>query len=79
MTAPNWPMMMKRATAAAYCDMSVDSFLREVAAGRLPAGVQFGGLLHWHRTALDKALARIAGEADDEDDIARKLKARYAA
>lgn len=78
MTAPDWPKMMKRETAAKYCDMSVNSFLKEIAAGRLPAGVQFGGLLHWHRNALDKALALIAGEADD-DEIARELRDRYAA
>lgn len=78
MTAPDWPALMKRETAAKYCDVSVNSFLREVAAGRLPAGVMFGGLLHWHRSAIDKALARIAGEADD-DEIARLLRDRYAA
>lgn len=53
--------MMKRATAAAYCDLSESAFIGEVAAGRLPAPVDFGGRDHWFRPALDKALAAIAG------------------
>lgn len=74
---PAWPGMMKRKTAAAYCDMSIPSFEKEIAAGRLPSGVVFGGCLHWHKEALDKALARIAGELDDEDDIDRELREHY--
>lgn len=61
--APDWPRMMKRATAAAYCDLSEPSFEREVTAGRLPGGVVFGGKLHWNRTAIDAALDRLSGEA----------------
>jgi hypothetical protein len=38
-----WPAMMKRKTAAAYCDMSEAAFEREILAGRLPGGVTFGG------------------------------------
>lgn len=74
-----WPAMMKRATAAEYCDMSRPSFDKEVAEGRLPSGVMFGGLEHWHKGALDKALARIAGEADDMSDAEKELRSRYAA
>lgn len=58
-----WPRMMKRATAAAYCDMSIPSFEREILADRLPAGVVFGGSVHWSQPALDKALDIISGEA----------------
>lgn len=57
-----WPHMMKRATAAAYCDLSVNAFVGEVAAGRLPSPVNLGGREHWFRPSLDKALARMAGE-----------------
>jgi hypothetical protein len=57
-----WPHMMKRATAAQYCDLSEGAFLKEVAAGRLPSAANLGGREHWFRPALDKALARIAGE-----------------
>lgn len=67
-----WPGMMKRGTAAEYLDMSIPSFEKEVAAGRLPPGVKLGGTLHWRRETLDKALARIAGdiEAGDDDILA---------
>lgn len=57
-----WPAMMKRATAARYLDLSEAAFLREVAAGRLPPGVTFGGREHWHRGALDKALDMLIGD-----------------
>ena len=42
MTTP-WPRMLKRDKAAAYCDLSVAAFEREIVAGRLPAGVMLGG------------------------------------
>lgn len=71
-----WPAMMKRKTAADYCDMSVPSFEREIIAGRLPSGVMFGGLEHWHKEALDRALAVIAGEAV-VPDYRKKLQDRY--
>lgn len=57
-----WPAMMKRGTAAEYVDMSEGAFVREVLAGRLPCGVHLGGREHWHKDALDRALAVIAGE-----------------
>lgn len=63
--------MMKRATAAAYCDLSESAFVGEVAAGRLPSPVNLGGRDHWFRPALDHALAAIAGDAvaDYEKDF----------
>jgi len=54
--------MMKRATAAEYCDMSEAAFEREIIAGRLPSSVVFGGRDHWRKEALDRALDRITGE-----------------
>lgn len=77
MSAPHWPQSMKRKTAAAYCDMAEAAFLREVAAGRLPASVMLGGREHWHKPALDAALARIAGEVDDMPEYRRKHRERY--
>lgn len=38
-----WPAMMKRKTAAEYADLSEAAFVREVAAGRLPPAIIFGG------------------------------------
>jgi hypothetical protein len=63
--------MMKRKTAAEYADMSEAAFLREIAAGRLPDSVMFGGREHWHKAALDRALSAIAGEntADYESEF----------
>lgn len=65
---PDWPRMMKRATAAAYCDMSVASFEREVASFRLPRPVLLGGLHHWSRREIDEHLERLTGEVAVEHD-----------
>lgn len=70
-----WPAMMKRKTAAEYCDMSEAAFEREIIAGRLPAGIIFGGREHWRREALDAAFARLSGEAVPE--YRRKLRGDY--
>ncbi len=61
-----WPHMMKRATAAQYCDLSEGAFIREVASGRLPSPVNLGGRDHWFRPALDRALSLIAGDVSDD-------------
>lgn len=78
MTA-RWPEMMKRKTAAEYCDMSEAAFEREVLAGRLPMGVQFGGREHWRKAALDKALDYITGSIDASvPEYRRRLRERHA-
>lgn len=59
---PDWPRMMRRATAAAYCDMSAAEFEREVTAGRLPLPVRLGNSEHWSRAAVDEALDRLTGD-----------------
>lgn len=61
-----WPAMMKRKTAAEYCDMSEAAFEREIIAGRLPSGVMFGGREHWRKESLDAAFSRLAGDAVPE-------------
>jgi predicted DNA-binding transcriptional regulator AlpA len=68
MTAPGWPRMMKRATAARYCDLSSAEFEREVACGRLPMPVKLGNSEHWDRVAIDEDLNRIAGHIKDWRD-----------
>ena len=70
------PRMMKRKTAAQYCDLSEAAFVREITAGRLPAGVMLGGREHWCKNALDKALDELTG-AQDVPDYRRKLQERY--
>lgn len=71
-----WPRMMKRQTAAAYCDMSIAAFEREIADGRLPVPVMLGGREHWCKNALDRALDQIAGAAPVPEYIA-EFEARY--
>lgn len=70
------PRMMKRATAAAYCDLSVAAFEREVAAGTLPMPVMLGNREHWCKNALDRALDALTG-AEPVPDYRRKLRQRY--
>jgi LPS sulfotransferase NodH len=67
--------MMKRKTAAEYCDMSEAAFEREIIAGRLPAGIMFGGREHWRKDALDAAFARLSG--DTVPDYRRRLRGDY--
>jgi predicted DNA-binding transcriptional regulator AlpA len=57
--------MMKRGTAALYCDLSVAEFEREVASGRLPSSVKLGNSEHWDRDALDEELNRLSGRSRD--------------
>lgn len=68
MTAPGWPRMMKRGTAARYCDLTPVEFMREVACGRLPEPVKLGNAEHWDRHALDDELDRIAGRIRSWED-----------
>lgn len=65
MNAPGWPRMMKKATAARYCDLSTADFTREVAAGRLPLGIMLGNAEHWDRHQLDDELNRLTGQVQD--------------
>lgn len=56
---PAWPSMMKRSTAAAYLDLSEPSFIKEIAAGRLPTGILLGGREHWRKDAIDAAIGHL--------------------
>lgn len=77
MTAPiHWPRMMKRATAAQYCDLSVASFEAEIAKGTLPAPVMLGNREHWCKKALDRALDILTGD-EGEPDYRKELRQRY--
>lgn len=71
-----WPGMMRRKTAAAYCDMSEAAFEREIVAGRLPAGIMFGGREHWRKEAIDAAFDRLTGSSD-EPEYLRKWREKY--
>lgn len=73
---PFWPLMMKRATAAAYLDLSERAFEREVATGRLPIPVKLGNREHWNRLAIDEAIAHLNGPAD-APDWRQRARQRY--
>lgn len=75
--SPRWPAMMKRKTAAEYADMSEAAFEREIIAGRLPAGIMFGGREHWSKEALDAAFARLSGGAASVPEYRRKALGGY--
>lgn len=63
-TLPNWPRMMRRDMAAAYCQLSVAAFEREVSAGRLPLPVLLGGQNRWSRAAIDDAIEALTSYGD---------------
>ena len=63
---PDWPRLMKKATLAAYLDMTGTDIEREVIAGRLPQPVDIGGTLHWSRVAVDASIENLTGEAVDD-------------
>lgn len=65
MTLPHWPAAMRRQKAAAYCDLTVPEFEREIVDGRLPEPVKIGNSEHWLRSKLDEALEKLAGGAQD--------------
>jgi predicted DNA-binding transcriptional regulator AlpA len=60
--APDWPRLMRRETAAMYCDMTPEKFERNMADGRLPLPVKFGSDEYWSRTAIDELLNRLTGD-----------------
>jgi hypothetical protein len=64
---PHWPRMMRRPTAAAYCDLSVADFEREVVGGRLPAPIKLGREDHWSLDQLDAALDTMLGVGGKRD------------
>lgn len=79
MTAPDWPRMMRRSTAALYCDLSVAEFEREVAGGRLPIPVKLGNSEHWSRVAIDEMLGRLTGDTTPDWRGKSKLYGQKAA
>ncbi|MDT9598547.1 helix-turn-helix transcriptional regulator [Sphingosinicella rhizophila] len=68
---PSWPRVMRRATAAAYLDMSIAEFERGVALGTLPMPVKIVSRERWSRTAIDAALERLEGGPPLDDWRAR--------
>lgn len=73
---PDWPALMRRPTAASYCDMTASEFEREVGAGRLPLPTIVGGKESWQRRTLDEALERICGNGAADWRARQKLYAQ---
>jgi hypothetical protein len=60
---PDWPRIMRRSTAAAYLDLSIAGFEREVAVSRLPLPFKLDGKEMWSRTSIDEAVGRLSGDS----------------
>ena len=71
-----WPRLMKRSTAAQYCDLSEPAFERAVLEGTLPFAVKLGDRDHWDKLALDAAISKLLGD-EDQPDYRRRLRGRY--
>lgn len=65
-SVPDWPRMLRRDLAAAYCDLSTAGFVREVLNGTLPPSISLDGQEHWSRTAIDEHLDRLTGQAQPD-------------
>ncbi len=74
---PDWPRLMRKATAALYLDLSAPEFDREVSSGRLPSPIILGKTEHWSRIALDERIAEMVGESVRKRDW-RKDQPLYA-
>ncbi|MBX3562579.1 MAG: hypothetical protein KF780_12305 [Sphingomonas sp.] len=53
---------MRRATAAAYCDMTIADFERAIIDGALPGPVTIGDAERWSRIEIDEMLSRLTGD-----------------
>jgi hypothetical protein len=63
---PDWPASMRRDLAAAYLDISLGTFDKIVAEGRLPRGLALTqGSRIWLRRDLDALLAKLRGLPND--------------
>lgn len=63
----DWPAMMRKGTAAAYLDLSVAVFSREVVAGVIPPPIVLGGRPSWSRRQIDAAMERLTEEQGADD------------
>lgn len=49
----DWPGLMKRTTAARYCELTLAKFERAVMNGELPLPVKINGEERWYRHEID--------------------------
>jgi predicted DNA-binding transcriptional regulator AlpA len=75
---PDWPAMMRLATAAAYLDLSPAAFKREIAIGRMPTPIKFGGRDSWRRDAIDACIDALSGSSKSAiPEWQREFEAKY--
>ncbi|MFZ5696138.1 MAG: helix-turn-helix transcriptional regulator [Pseudomonadota bacterium] len=67
MVVNDWPAMMRRKTAAAYLDLSIAAFEREVLSGTIPQPVMLGGREAWSRKQVDAAMDALTGGMRSSD------------
>lgn len=76
---PDWPRMLRKELAAAYCDMPLAEFERGVALGLLPQAVRVVDRDRWSRTQLDETMERMTGEGIPDYRASSNLYATPAA
>jgi hypothetical protein len=59
-----WPGIMSRATAAAYCDLTVHGFDEWVRKGRLPQPIP--GTKRWSRSQIERFIDLLVGGSVDD-------------
>jgi len=63
---PYWPGAMKRKTAAQYLDLGEAAFMRLVDEGVMPPPFTLGGRDHWLRSHIDRKLAELFGDVEED-------------
>jgi predicted DNA-binding transcriptional regulator AlpA len=58
---PDWPRLLSREQAAAYCGISPTLFDALVKTGTLPGPIEWGARRLWDRKAVDQVLNRVSG------------------
>jgi hypothetical protein len=74
-SAPDWPRIMRRETAAMYCDLTPAQFEREVADARMPMPFKLAGKEMWSRAAIDEMVNRLSGDGVPDWRVNSKLYA----
>jgi predicted DNA-binding transcriptional regulator AlpA len=67
---------MRRATVAAYLDLTPTEMEREVAAGNLPSPIRIGNADHWSKDTIDATISRMTGSGVDDWRQAQPLYSR---
>lgn len=63
---PNWPALMQRRTAEAYCSLTSAKFEAAMLAKEIPYPIMVGGQERWSRAQMDEYLERLTGGGDND-------------